>query len=155
MTRASFIALCMLFAPMSWAQTLYKLIDRTGKVTYSEKAPEHFDGQVIPMTIDPNANTATLPKPPAPAAPQKAGPDLPKGIVVRTPAMAARENVEKARKALQEARENPSENDFRFIANAGSGTRRLPTDAYLGRVAALEEALRKAESEAAKYDESK
>jgi len=48
------------------AQTLYKLIDKNGKVTYAEKPPKDFDGQVIRLDIDPKANTATLPKPTGP-----------------------------------------------------------------------------------------
>src|ERR1700733_2938822 len=44
------------------AEVLYKLIDKNGKVTYSEEKPKSFDGQVIRIDIDPNANTATLPK---------------------------------------------------------------------------------------------
>jgi hypothetical protein len=43
-------------------QTLYKLIAKDGKVTYSDSAPKNFDGQVIKVEIDPNANTATMPK---------------------------------------------------------------------------------------------
>src|SRR6476646_9972855 len=56
------IAMALLAAQAS-AQTLYKLIDKDGKVTYSEKPPKDFPGKVIPMDIDPNRNTATLPKP--------------------------------------------------------------------------------------------
>ena len=47
------------------AETIYKLIDRNGQVTYSEAPPKSFDGQVIRMNLDPNANTATLSKPAA------------------------------------------------------------------------------------------
>ena len=155
--HATFVLCLLLAAGGASAQTLYKLVDKNGKVTYAEKAPEHFDGQVIPMTIDPNANTATLPKPQAAPAPGKATFAEPVGVVRKTPADTARENVEKARKALQEARDNPSEGDFRFIANAGAGTgtRRVPTEGYIARVNALEAALKKAEAEADRLNESK
>lgn len=150
------LALCLaLTAGAAAAQTLYKLVDKNGKVTYSEKAPEGFDGQVTPLNIDPNANTATLPKPPPPATPQKAGPDMPKGIVVKTPADTARDNVDKARKALQEARDNPGPNDIRRIGTVGGGARPVPSDEYTARLDALEQALRRAEAEAKKYDENK
>jgi len=38
--------------------TLYKLIDKNGKVTYSDSPPKNFDGQVIPVDIDTKRNTA-------------------------------------------------------------------------------------------------
>ena len=152
----SLLCLALAAGPAAFGQTLYKMIDKTGKVTYGEKPPADFDGQVIRIDIDPNANTATLPKPPAaPAGPQKGAPEQPVGIKVRTPADAARENVEKARKALEDARDNPSDADFRYLGNVGGGTRRVPTDAYLARVAALEQALKKAEADAARYEEKK
>jgi hypothetical protein len=150
------LGLMIIAAPLASAQTLYKLIDKNGKVTYSESPPKEFDGKVIRMDIDPNANTATLPKPPTPqAAPMKAGPEQPVGIKVRTPADTARENLDKARRALDEARDNPSDADFRLLGNAGGGTRRVPTDEYLSRVSALEQALKRAESEARKLEEAK
>jgi hypothetical protein len=151
------LALCLLLAAgAAGAQTLYKLVDKNGKVTYAEKAPDGFDGQVIPMTIDPNANTATLPKPQAaPAAPGKATFAEPVGVVRKTPAQAARENVDKARKALQEARDNPGPNDIGRVGTVGGGARPVPTDEYRARLEALEQAVRKAEAEAGKYDENK
>jgi hypothetical protein len=153
--RPGLVMLCLLLAASpAMAETLYKMVDKKGKVTYGEKPPKDFDGQVTRMEIDPNANTATLPKAPPPPA-RKAGPDQPVGIKVRTRADIARENVDKARKALTEARDNPADTDFRFIANAGGGTRRVPTDSYLARVAGLEAALAKAEAEASKYEEKK
>ena len=57
-------AAAALFAPpVALAEVLYKLIDKNGKVTYSEEKPKNFDGQVIRLDINPNANTATMPKP--------------------------------------------------------------------------------------------
>jgi hypothetical protein len=150
------LGLLLAAAPLASAQTLYKLIDKNGKVTYSETEPKEFDGRVIRIDIDPKANIATLPKPPAePAAPLKAGPEAPVGVKVRTPADTARENLEKARKALEEARDNPSDADFRYLGNVGGGTRRVPTDEYLARVSALEQALKRAEGEARKYEAAK
>ena len=37
---------CAFFASAACAQTLYKLVDKNGKVTYSESPPKDFDGQV-------------------------------------------------------------------------------------------------------------
>src|SRR5258708_34772117 len=58
-----FAAAAALLAAQASAEVLYKLIDKNGKVTYSEEKPKNFDGQVIRLDIDPNANTATMPKP--------------------------------------------------------------------------------------------
>jgi uncharacterized protein (TIGR03083 family) len=46
------------------AQTIYKLIHKDGKVTYSESEPKNFDGKVVPMNVNPDANTVPMPKMP-------------------------------------------------------------------------------------------
>ena len=48
--------------------TLYKLIDKNGKVTYSDSPPKNFDGQVIPVDIDTKRNSATINTPGTAAA---------------------------------------------------------------------------------------
>ena len=130
------------------AETLYKLIDRKGKVTYVEKPPKDFDGQVIRIEIDPKANTATFPKPPpakAAEAPKKAAP-------AKAPSMedrigAARARVEAAKQALADAQANPRDGEIRFIGNVGGGTRPVPTPEYEARLEALERDVREAEEE--------
>jgi hypothetical protein len=143
------------FAVSASAATLYKLIDKKGKVTYSEEKPKNFDGQVIPMEIDPNANTATLPKP-APAAKgveegARRGPrDDPRATQrasVEERIRVAREKVENARKALDEAKASPGEEDVTFIGKVGGGARPVPTEQYLQKIAQLEKTLRDAEEE--------
>ena len=63
MKAMHWIAAALALAAVSaQAQTLYKLIDKNGKITYSEEAPKNFDGKVIKIEVNPNANTATLPK---------------------------------------------------------------------------------------------
>ena len=128
------------------AQTLYKLIDKNGKVTYSESPPKEFDGKVIRVDIDPKANTATLPKPSAAAPAQKAP------ATAATPSggdsvRAAREKLEAAKKALQDAQDNPREDEVQRVGNKGGFTRPVPTEAYQKRLETLEEAVRKAEQE--------
>ena len=141
---AMLVAAAALAAPGAVAATLYKLIDKSGKVTYSEEPPKNFDGQVVRIEIDPNANTATMPKlQTAPADAVKAMPGTKPGA----PTFSAQRNLEKARQALTEARDNPSDSDYRFLANVGGGTRRVPSDEYLARLAELEEAVRKAEAD--------
>src|SRR5262245_49281139 len=102
------------------AQTLYKLIDKNGKVTYSEEKPKNFDGQVIQLDINPNANTAILPKP---AASQGAG----EGGRTRTESPSPRKSdgearvaqaqakLEEAKRAFQELSNNPGPDDLRWI----------------------------------------
>lgn len=135
-TAAAVAALCVAFeAP---AQTLYKLIDKNGKITYSNEAPKDFDGKVIRIDVDPNANTATLPKyqaSPPPAA--RGGSDV----------AALKEKVAERRAALEKAKNNPGDEDVQWVGNVGGGTRAVPTDAYKRRLAELERSLKEAEDE--------
>jgi len=136
------------------AQTVYKLIDRNGKVTYSEEPPKNFDGQVIRIDIDPNANRATLGVPPPaakpgadtakPAAAPNAKPAAPS---VEDRLEEARDKLEARRKELAEAREHPREDEIRWIGNKGGGTRAVPTEAYQQRLDNLERAVKEAEDE--------
>ena len=145
-------ALLAAAAPVA-AQTVYKLIDRNGKVTYAEEPPKYFDGQVIRIDIDPNANKATLNVPKAaPEAQPKSKEDLPPaspkaGESREQRLQDARDKLDQAKKALADARDNPSEDDMRFIGNAGGGVRRVPTQAYQQRLDALEHAVKEAENE--------
>ena len=119
------------------AQTLYKLIDRNGKVTYSNEEPKNFDGKVIRIEVDPKANTATLPKyQPAAPAPRAS-------VDVR----ALQEKVAERRAALEKAKNNPGDEDVQWVGNAGGGTRAVPTEAYRHRLAELERSLKEAEDE--------
>src|SRR4051794_7660639 len=104
-----------LAAGTACAQTLYKLIDKNGKVTYSEEAPKDFDGKVIRIDIDPNANRATLPKfEPKPAA-APAGRAAPAAAL---DAKALRERVAERRATLEQAQNNPGEEDVQWVGNA-------------------------------------
>ena len=135
------LALCAV-ATLAAAQTLYKLIDKNGKVTYSESAPKDFPGQVIRIDINPDANTATLPKLP----PREAAPATNPGT--RAPdARAAQERLDLARKALAQARENPGENEVTWIGNKGGGTRAVPSEGYRAKLDKLEADVKAAEEE--------
>jgi hypothetical protein len=118
-------------------QTLYKLIDKSGKVTYSNEEPKDFDGKVIRIEVDPKANTATLPKF-QPSAPASRG-----SVDVR----ALQEKVAERRAALDKAKNNPGDDDVQWVGNAGGGTRAVPTEAYRHRLAELERSLKEAEDE--------
>lgn len=134
-------AVTLAVLPDALAQTLYKLIDKNGKVTYSESPPKNFDGKVIRMDIDPNANTATMPKGSAlrdeGAAARAASAD----DAVR----AARQRLEDAKKALADARDNPGEGDIARMGNKGGGTRPQPSEDYQKRLAKLEGDVKEAE----------
>jgi len=135
---ATALVLAGLCAPFAApAQTLYKLVDKNGKVTYSNEEPKDFDGKVIRIQVDPKANTATLPKyqPAAPAA--RASVDV----------RALQEKVAERRAALQKAKNNPGDDDVQWVGNANGGTRAVPTEAYQHRLAELEHSLKEAEDE--------
>lgn len=152
MLTAAAGALALLCAGEACAQTLYKLIDRNGKVTYAEKPPRDFDGKVIPLEIDPNRNTATLPKPPPKPEPVVKGREelqMEPAPKPDNPVDVARRKLEAARKALEKARDNPAESDMRFIGVVGGGTRRVPTQEYAARLEELERRVKSAEEELA------
>jgi hypothetical protein len=131
-----------LAAPAIEAQTLYKLIDKNGKVTYAEKPPKDFPGQVIPLNIDPNANTATLPKP---------GTTIPSSQFARPDTSdqvkAARDRLDAAKKAYQDAVDNPKDGEVTFMGNKSGGTRPIPSEAYAKRLSDLERAVKQAEED--------
>jgi len=129
------------------AQTLYKLIDKNGKVTYVDKPPKDFDGQVIPVDIDTKRNSATISTPGsgagASAFDQRRAAEAAQSDRVKV----AQDKLEAAKKALADARENPREGEVNRVGNVGGFTRPVPTEAYEKRLAGLEEAVRAAEAE--------
>jgi hypothetical protein len=146
------MALLVALAAPVFAQTVYKLIGRDGKVTYSEEPPKDFDGRVIRIDIDPNANKATLGVPKPAEAPPRVEPGAkPKEAAPQPTAAqkleAAQGRLDRARKALAHAQEHPGEGDIRFIGNVGGGTRPVPTEEYQQRLAGLERAVKEAEDE--------
>ncbi len=135
-------AIALLAAPCVDAQTLYKLIGKDGKVTYSEKPPKDFDGKVIRLNIDPKANTATLPE----GSRLREGSEASKSTAARDDQLkAARARVDAARKALEEARANPGEADIARMGIKGGGTRPVPTEDYQRRLEQLERDVKDAE----------
>jgi len=125
------------------AQTLYKLIDKNGKVTYVDSPPKNFDGQVIPIDVDPNRNRATLGVNREVDFSEKARAQDAADARVKQ----AQEKLDAARKNLAFARDNPQEGEIERMGNAKGGTRPVPTEAYEKRIAKLEEAVRVAEEE--------
>ena len=136
-------AVTLAVSPGVLAQTLYKLIDKNGKVTYSESPPKGFDGKVIRMDIDPNANTATMPKGSQLREEGAAAKSASTDDAVRS----ARQRVENAKKALADARDNPGENDVARMGIKGGGTRPIPTEDYQRRLEKLEKDVKDAEED--------
>lgn len=124
------------------AQTLYKLIDKNGKVTYSEEAPKNFDGQVIKIVVDPNANTATLPKYEETV---RAKPKDDKARAVKVDEL--KERVAQRKAALADAQNNPGEGDIGRMGTVGGFARPVPSESYLKRLADLERAVKEAEED--------
>jgi hypothetical protein len=123
--------------------TLYKLIDKNGKVTYSEEKPKNFDGKVVVIEVDPNRNTATLPKyEETPRAKPKAAD---KAAAARAEQL--KERVEQRKAALAEALANPGENDIGRMGTVGGKARPVPTETYLKRLEKLELAVKEAEDD--------
>jgi|KBSSwiStaDraftv2_1062776.scaffolds.fasta_scaffold31717_3 exonuclease VII small subunit len=145
MKRRALFALAFAAALPAAAQTLYKLIDKNGKVTYSDTPPKDFDGKVVPMEVDPNRNRATLTNP---GDAQRALADKARASNAADDELKrAQERLEAARRSLADARENPREGEVERVGNVGGGARPVPTEAYEKRLAALEEAVRSAEEE--------
>jgi hypothetical protein len=132
------------------AQTLYKLIDKNGKITYSNEKPKEYDGEVIPLTIDPNANTATLPKAAPGGLNNPAATAAAKNQAARMEG--AQERLTRARAALQEARDNPREGDFDRVGTTSGFTRPVASEQYLQRLSHLEDEVRQAEDAVAKLE---
>lgn len=156
--------LCTVAAFHADAQTLYKMIDKNGKVTYSEKPPKDFDGKVIRMDVDPNANTAILPKPGATATGSGEGSSKDSETLRRNTQKnasseeriaAARERVEDAKRRLQDLKDNPNDADVTRVGRAGGGTRPVLTDDYQQRVERAEADVKAAEEELARLESAR
>lgn len=147
---AAGLALCA----QASAQTLYKLVDKNGKVTYSETVPKGFDGKVTRMDIDPNANTATLPKPAQRGTEGQSGSKSAEEYVresttrrddAESKLQDAKTRLDEARAALNDAMLNPGEGDIQWIGNKSGGTRPVHTEAYTTRIEKLKADVEKAE----------
>ncbi|HST01197.1 MAG TPA: DUF4124 domain-containing protein [Usitatibacter sp.] len=127
------------------ANTLYKLIDKDGKITYSEEAPKNFDGQVIRLDIDPNANTAVLPKPTPVTETAARKRDAAEKKDQHLDDLKA--HLDDAKKKLQDAKDNPGPGDLDRVGTKAGFTRGVPTEAYEKKLAKLQEDVSQAEQE--------
>ena len=175
--RALLVALVALLAAPAFAQVLFKLVDRQGRVLYADKVPKDFDGTVTRLESEPASNVLPSSRPgesPPRASPpagigedrRRAREDLGKKL------RDAQDRAEAARKAkaegsdplpdelqtiqhrhppLRSGQQPPNPNCF--VAKDASGAAslncpsRVPHDAYYERQKKLDEELRTAEEE--------
>lgn len=129
------------------AETLYKLIGTDGKVTYVQEPPKNFNGKVIRLDIDTSANTAA-------GRPQAAGHQNNEQVIHSNPDAPrlkrledAQVKLDAARKAYQNARDNPGQGDVQRIGNAGGGARPVFSEEYQKKLDQLEAQMKQAQEE--------
>ena len=141
------------------AQSLYKLVDRSGKVTYSDTVPRDFKGRVIPLHVDPNLNSSEA----LPAAGQEGEGrgESPADRTIRkgpaneeAPIEAARRKARAARKAFEDARDNSTPDDWVYVNPDRNPhrVRRYPKPEYAARLEELERLALLAERELDKLE---
>jgi hypothetical protein len=124
------------------AVTLYKLIDRDGRITYLDRPPASFDGRVVPLDIDTSASVVALPDLP-PTVPSEVQVPPPVAIDRDAQVAAARRDLEAALKALEDAQNNSRAEDWIYF---GQTHRRAPRPEYQARLQALADRVRIAQA---------
>ena len=130
-------------------QVVYRLVDKKGKTTYSEKAPgKDFDGKVTRIEVDLKANTATLKSMGESTPPVSLPLSAPELLRVKTNAELVRANeaLQAAKKALDDGRE-PKADEVQLVGKVGGGARQVPSEAYEVRLRKLEDAVKTAQEE--------
>ncbi len=117
--RACLLALAAILAAPAAAQVLYKLVDRQGRVTYSDKAPKNFNGTVSILTPDTESNLLPSGRPAEAARPPAQAPGVAEGRRNKREELekrlrAAQARVEAARKALAEGGD-PQQDEMQTI----------------------------------------
>lgn len=145
------------------AQALYKYTDKDGKVTYSDRVPKPGE-KAVRVDFDPNANIMSSPPATRDGGSQTQA-NIKERVAARTKAREARDEriktaeteLEKAKKALEDAREpTPDERSIRVVRDkngkpTGSNVI-LPTAEYREKIEKLEADVKKAEE---KLDEAR
>lgn len=179
---ASILLGAALLPALAGAQTLYKLVDKSGKTSYVDKVPKGFDGEVTPITIDPATNAAA---PIRLAPPQTRAEDAKEGKDANTTRKDARARLQlaldralarlaAAKRALAEGNE-PLDDEYQVVQQKidargakpdapgpRANCRRqgaifvcptiVPGERYRDRQESLEEAVRLAEAELAEAE---
>ena len=149
MRKLELIALCVVLSCAAAAQTVYKEVDKDGKVTYTDKKPDDSDKKTEKVDINKNRNITQ----PLVSKEEKEGSSrssaTPEQRIARDNDLLAklnqaRENLERAKEALASA-ETPADDEWINIV----GGRRVPSEAYYQRVKTFEDAVKKAEEDLA------
>lgn len=133
-------------------QVLWKLVDKQGRVTYSDQPPKDFDG--VATRLDLPIETRIAPAPTA-AAPTASGGTAKPPTSAPAPSaelLRARAKLEEARKAYESGKEAGPE-DVVWIGRKGGGARPEISDSYAARVRQLEEAVKLAEGEVQRLEQ--
>ena len=128
--RVALASIALLALTAVQAQVLYKWTDAQGKVQYSDQPPKNFNGPVT--RIDSDVQPAPPPQAPksAPLADAKPSDDTLAGMAARKREIrerlsanveSARARVEAARKALEQAKETPGDDDRQIIQQRVEG----------------------------------
>lgn len=148
------LLLAGLVASLAGAQTttLYKHVDKDGKVTYTDKPPAKDAsaakevGSTKALNMDKERNVIKAP-PKSSDAPDKRGAEN----KARTAESAKEKEYEDARKAYEAARaaqdagKDPKDDEWRTIGASKGAPARVPTEAYAERLKRLEAAVAAAE----------
>jgi hypothetical protein len=143
--KTSLALLLFVAATEAWGGTLYKLTDPDGRVTYTDAVPRGFPGAVKRIDIDTGDNVVTLHDGARADARVLPVPDYAEIIRRRPPAPdearidAARDRLEAARRALADAQESASPDDWIYFGPGNPlGMRRAPRPEYQERLERLE-----------------
>lgn len=160
MFRTSLLMLALCAASMAFAQssTVYKHVDKDGKVTYSEKPPAKdegkadgkSDGEARKLGVDKERNVIKPLATKAELEANKVETAKPEKRIERNAQLqaaldAANLRLEKAKAAL-EAGKDPRDDEWRTVGASQGRPARVPTESYHERVKALELAVKDAEA---------
>ena len=129
--------LVTLAAADAGAAVLYKLVDRTGHVTFSDTVPRGFDGSVSRLDIETGPNLIT----PSPSAAPVARAPIDYDWLVRRQdtsgeerLRAAARRIDDAKAALANAQDNSLAEDWIYLGANPLGMRRMPRPEYQARL---------------------
>lgn len=129
------------------SQTLWKVVDKNGKVTYFDKEPPAgTEGTVTRIDMNLEANRAAAPKAPAKGDGAKPAAAGTKRAAAEADLAKAEARLEAARKSLAEGSEQ-TDADTQWLGNVKGGARPVATEEYTARVKRLEAAVKTAEAD--------
>lgn len=149
------VAALVLAAPAATqgTQVLWKLVDKQGRVTYSDQPPKDFDGVATRLEVPVEARSAPAPTLPAPAAAVGGSKPPTPAAAPGAELLRARAKLEDARKAYESGRE-PGPEDLVWVGRKGGGARPEISEAYAARVRKLEEAVKAAEGDVQRLEQA-